>query len=831
MHRLSRCFARNNPIALAILRTSPSSVINNLGQARSPFTATAHTPVSDNESNSLTVRWFEQTASGALKPRESGWDDEAVKYLRGEIAQLEKELKDLENGTGLELLSPEDRAKVEQAKRNALVDGDAPVAEIDLPARYIPSHGDLTIKFELPKDRSLNLRRLNDLLKRAAARISDQRVQDELWQGYARCRSGIPLFFDLVPSGAWEVLWESQYRGSNLNRTEHLKILLQDMREAGKELSQTQKLVFIELLYERGEYENGLQMWMKEKNDLQSNHTTAEYFEDLGVRLFASTGQPQKAEELAIECFRQTHNKRTRMFVPVIQSWLRQGDDQSVKRAWSLYIHLRAKLGRNINLDDYDHLTLGFLKASRIDMALAVFKDMMLMAPGKYSSRDSTAIWGMSLHLLTKEIGSYPLDYSSLTTVSLDALTAIPRRLNNKFFFASWMKRLIGMGEIDAAASVVELMYARGVRPDPKHLNGIIGAWLRTGNKKNREKALQMGWAMVHERLDFVARRHATYGDSRESDVQISDQLKSARTAPPATIETFSLLLLYYGRRSRMEYVEDIKEKLQAAEIPPNSYFMNHLLYAHLRQGDHLRAWKTYHSMALTTIPDLETFACLWDCQKAHFNSLRFYAKDDFPSPRRLFLDMKNWMTKMSHSVETIREGFTRDLYSQIIRCFCLAKDLEGTTVALHALRDMFHYYPDPDAARLVSVQVARMGWDLPKVRGRRRQKEKTLNSMTVRAELAKREKTAIATINNVLGILSEQRAEDLQQQGVDTKQFDAEQRGIENLHLLTEFLRAVLRKTAPDDATVDKAIEKASRTMGAGDLKIESATRQAKEL
>ena len=226
--------------------------------------------------------------------------------------------------------------------------------------------------------------------------------------------------------------------------------------------------------------------------------------------------------------------------------------------------------------------------------------------------------------------------------------------------------------------------------------------------------ALQISWSMVNERLKFVARRNnATAGN-----VTVVDSLDSGRLVPPyisqnlppANVETFCLLLLYYERRSMTQSVEMVTKYIKEAEIPPNSFFMNHLIYAELRRQDIGKAWKIFESGTRTITPDLDSFAALWNCEKVYTTG-RSAASSEFPRSRRLFLRMSAWFqTLQGRLLKQTLESFSKEMYNEIIRCFCHQKDIEGTMVALYGLRDMFGAYPNPETERMVLIQLARMG-------------------------------------------------------------------------------------------------------------------------
>lgn len=765
-------------------------------------------------------------------------DSEVADLLRKQIAELEDELSVLrgEKSTMIEPLleqfSKEDQDKVrtaiEQAKRNkshkpptereirAVEDEmmtlfpDNP-AMVDLLAERRSSVlGEVEEFLELALQEQKYLRRLNYCLRVAVLEKSDPEARRKLWQSYSRCKDHLPPFTHLLPDEAWDILWTSEDEATGAQeRAMHLSTLAKDMTQSGKQLNVRQRTVFIEsLLLERRNVE-ALECWQSQAAQVDKDPEPSTEYRLLGVRLYASMGDPQKAQETAFEILRKSDQDMSSLLVPVMEAWLRSNDEHGARNAWALYLYLKARLRAKIKPEDYDKITVAFLHAGRKDLALAVFKDMMLT--GEETEYESTELYKRSLGLVNK-LHLESVHPSELTKISLTALTVLPRKFQNKFFYGSWMKRLIGMGYADEAAMVVDLMYERGVKPDSKHLNGIMGAWLRTGTAKNKEKAERMGWAMIQERLDQVGRRQGSSVVTDEKidhalDIQIPLHLK--RTVSPATIETFSLLLLHYERRGRLKMVQLLRDHLRLAQIGPNTYFMNHLLYAKLRSGEHQQSWELYKSMAPKIQPDLETFAALWDCEKAHQHRLSLHFPDKFPGPRRILSEMVSWYTALGvKSRHDVREEFTRELYDQIIRCICVAQDLEGTLVALYAMKEYFHFYPDDDTARMITLEIASMGKGTSKNPGRRRSR---LSDNT-------QSKANIARISKVFELVTDQRSETLQQRG-----FSLEGEAIkeEQLYLLAELVRVVLRKIAPEGYELEKSIEQAAWEMGVGGMRM----------
>lgn len=766
-----------------------------------------------------------------------GQNSEEALLLRKKVAELENELSELrgENSTMIEPLlqhfSKEDQDRVRNAIKQAQLNDSSRQAteeelkivedemlkllprenvELFLSGRGPSILGDLGTLLDLTQPQRKLIERLNHCLRAAVRKRSDAEANKKLWRCYMRCKDHLPPFAHFLSDEAWDILWASQARSATGGQDHaiHLNLLAKDISQSGKELDLRQSVVLINSLLREGHQKEALDVWQRQQDLIAKVGEVPLEYEILGVQLFSSQGDPQKAQDMAIKLFTEGNEEISSTILPVMKAWMESSDDNSAKSAWALYLHLKTHLGSRIRVEDYDRIIMTFLHAGQKDMALAVFKDFMLTS--EESKYDSTELYKRSLGLVDK-LQMRSIDRCELTKVSLTALTVLPRKFQNKYFYGSWMKRLIGMGHPDAAAMVVELMYERGVKPDSKHLNGIMGAWLRFGTVKDREKAEQMGWAMIQERLDLISKRQGSKiitGKVIQDTSDVRVPLHLQRRVSPATIETFSLLLLYYGRQGRLRNVQLLCDYLKLTQIHPNAYFMNHLLYIELRRGEHGKSWELYKSMSRTVTPDLETFACLWDCEKAHLDRLSVYKSDRFPGPRRIFHNTVSWfVTLKSKAQQDAKDEFSRELYNQIIRCMCLAKDLEGTVVALHALRDYFDLYPDHDTARLVILEVASLGVQAPRA-PRRRRSRLTDNTQA---------KANIARITQVFQLISEERSAVLQGRGL---KLDVAASSEEQIYLLAEFLRVVLRRTASMELGVENLLEKAAWEMGVGGIR-----------
>ncbi|RAL07453.1 pentatricopeptide repeat protein [Aspergillus homomorphus CBS 101889] len=659
--------------------------------------------------------------------------------------------------------------------------------------------------YEIPSDETQHrpyIEKFNETLRAIAEASMDERGGQQVWKWYRRCKRIVPEFLRSLPEEAWTLLWDSQSQEGLPGRqvATHHQILAEDAMSIGLPLSTRRILSYIQALYITGKTGKALEQWEAHQADLCQTKDDLEAYWTLGVQLFSAEGNPQRAQDIALAFLANDASRQPRILIPVITAWAEQSGKAAEVKAWALYLQLKAFSDYPMTMDDYDSISIGLLKAGRLDLAIAVFKDMMVT--GNDPANDSAALYKAALGL-AGNLQASSVSEKDVNRVSLATLTLLPRRFQNRFFYASWMKKLIGMGEVDSAALVVELMYERGINPDPKHLNGIIAAWLRDGDAASREKAERLGWAMIQRRIDSTWVRIDAEGEAPKVDVhEDTDHSRipkfMQRPMPCATIETFSILLLHYTRRSDDDMAKYLIQRLADARIQPNSYFMNHLLYAELRKQDIEALWKKYKILSAATQPDLETFACLWDCGKLQYDRGRTPFVAGFPSARGLFSEMMRWFSGLPARGQSLaREEFSKEFYDQIIRCFCLSKDLPGTLVALHAMRATFGFFPDSTTARMIVLQVARMAGvpaDTPKRRLRR------LSSTP-------RSKENVAHVQTLVQILNDRKMAALEARGQNLKGLEPHEQEQYQLEIMAELLRAVMNRTAKDPSVVESEI------------------------
>ncbi|KAI9830782.1 MAG: hypothetical protein M1826_004416 [Phylliscum demangeonii] len=828
----------------------------------------------------VNVRLFELDPRRGRKPVPvKSFDDEETRSIKARIDRLEKELQDMRPGgvlakapynlSSTQENHPGTAAADEEKLRQTFKDPEL-ARDLQLLHRLsksifgkkeVASDGSedisrSTVKIATRREQRVYLKRLNAYLRQAEAMGSeDPDIRKQLWRWYTRCRQNIPAFLSHVTQPTLQALWDAQAVASisNPDRAAHLKLLAQDMATCGFLLSISQKTAHIEALYLEGDQAQAISEWRATAESAFIPEQISRAFQTLGVRMLIGEGDVKQAHRIAYECLNSGKVKDARILIPVIDGWNRKGEESAFRRAWAAYIRLKEDLGPAMTMDDFDAVCKSFLDVHRADLGLGVFKDMMLA--GDPSSDETSPVLFRKALGTVDDLRAVALDAPELNQISLEAMSVLPRRWQNKYFYGSWIKKLLGAGDTHSAELVIELMMNRGVRADAKYLNGLIGAWIRERGAESCEKAEKLAWEMIEERKRFAAQRRATNrGEdvpSPVSDEQIivADSSADLRTTPAST-ETFSIMIDHYLGRESHDQIRWLNRSITLAEIVPSAFFMNCLMQSQLRTDGLRRVWHTYtewaHASFEAAKPTLETFEFLWQC--AHVRTGRTrpppnhelamaapdgedrreagetqedafcedkYASEvaerlaarretGFPSPRGLFSDMMEWYLQLRpREQSTARAEFSDDLYNKIIRCFLLdgGGDLVGSLVAMHAFKRHFQRWSQEETAKMLMVHIA----------GRERP--------TMRRSDANRME-ALAKVSQLLSRIARRRMVVLEKHGIEDGDLDERFAAEENLYLLSELVWTVVGSRR-DIGAWENSVQRAAWDMGVGGINV----------
>ncbi|TVY24993.1 hypothetical protein LHYA1_G005156 [Lachnellula hyalina] len=648
-----------------------------------------------------------------------------------------------------------------------------------------------------------------NLLKATAKGGHTTKLRKSIWSAYIKCRSALISRPGKVPWEIWSGLWDvlsNADPSEDVDRMAHIKYLGDDICKVGIQMDAKQCLLYVESLLVQGDVDIAAGIWEKLGVSIQSSDNAKEYWK-LGVNIFCRQDRLDRALQIASVLLKKTKDVADyRILLPIIQACLVSKNIFGVQMAWALYIRLRVRLGPQLDMNDYDILTLSFLEANRPDLAGGVFKDMML-TEDMATVQDSTSLYS-SLTGTKDGLKSISISDKELELHKAAALTKLPSQFRNKFFFGSWLKKLIGEGQLDAAQKVLQFTSDIGICPDARHMNGLIGALFREGSGKSMSLAEDMAWKMVNTRLVFVKSRtefsmlksplRAVPLMAHKPDVKHIQ--KTPSLIPRATIETFCILIRQYRTRQKTQALLDLFDTLRKAEIPPNTDFMNELLNMDSRSHKTAWAWNTYLSLTKSGAvrPNYETFTILYNLLCQSLDPVQLGKRPKFTTPHHLFVDMIKYKACLKEDGKVPRE-----LYDAIILAFGLAEDQAGTAVALIALRQHFDTFPGEQTARTIILQLTRLGQT--NKAGYKSRRLNVTNRLT---------KERYAHVTKILQRFRQERVEELLEQGIVFEELSEEEKLHEAMMVLSDLLRhAFQSKIAPERREILTSLEVSKRT------------------
>lgn len=584
-------------------------------------------------------------------------------YARSIDAEIKEASSDLPTGVMEQLLGDLPELSIEEDRSNS-----------DGPRESIPQ------VFINPDEITTNQRRkitkFNSIVTRfilaeKQSGLKPKAVQS-LYKAYHSTRFALAENWSDVSPALWEVLWRAfSSEKDNVNRMSRITTLARDMGDAKVTLNPAQQILAIEAFFVDGWESKAVENWRRCISTLGAE--TSETFQDfweLGARMFYRVGDLGQAERATNKLL--SRNMSPRILIPLIRTCCEQGTAEGQQKAWAAYRQMRELLGKGMTLSDYDEVISYFLTAHQVENALYAFVDMM-----------------------------------SNGRIDMTQQRYMPSVIANKFFLGKWLKRLIGAGDLDGAFSVVEFMRAKGVEASPIHLNGLIGAWQRSGGADNLEKADALGWAMVEARLKFVAqRKSASSANARPND------------PPRATLETFSLLAENYRQRNLHGRLQDLWDAFRAAEIVgPDAFMMNQLLESLIQEGKPQEALDLYYSLTENSkvVPDQYTFSALWKTLGAN----RYHIRDSDTPTKEIEATRAMFKETVKHKDVFQPDGIDGQLARKILHTFRRLQDNAGFLVAITAFKETFKFLPPETLVMEMVLGTTKLAWDTPARRRR----------------------------------------------------------------------------------------------------------------
>ena len=525
--------------------------------------------------------------------------------------------------------------------------------------------------------------RLNSVLKRAAIDLQRQpRITNKMvitvYKAYHSARLPLAQGWNHVPVNVWDFLWNifAAEEAVNPNRLSHIAGLSRDMSEAKVTFNPAQQLLTIEAVFLDGWELKAIENWKRCMGVLGVD--SAETFQDfwkLGVKMYCRIGDLDQAQKGVTKLL--AHGADPRVMMPLICSYAEKTTDSDRETSWNLYRSMRERLGPEMKLKDYDQVVSYFLTTHQVDNALYAFVDMM-----------------------------------SDGEIDLKKQKYMPSVVANKFFLGKWLKRLIGTGDLDGAYSVLEYMRGKGVEAASIHLNGLIGAWKRTGGAEDLQKAMNLAWAMIDSRISFVQAREGKTGQG-VMEAAVRSQIVPW---PRATLETFSIVAESYRLRNRHEQLQELWNAFRQAKISPDAFIMNQLLESYIQEGKWKQAIELYQSLVTESnvIADPYTFNALW--KTLGVNRLHLVSAADY---RREVTASRVLFAEMMKSKSVFQGEMDGQLARKILHTFRRLKDNAGFLVALRTLKEDFHFNFSETLALEMVLGTTKLAWDTPSQRRR----------------------------------------------------------------------------------------------------------------
>ena len=574
-----------------------------------------------------------------------------------------------------------------------------------------------------------------------------------------------PHLLKLLTPYAWKLLWAVE---TEQIPSSHSRLMGELMLGAGAAMDEDQEVAYTLSLYRAGA-EGGpdsartdaLRRW---KGLVRRMPTPAVF--NAGVRMYALERDADTALAIIERMIKALGFTEHKTWIPVIMAYNHRHDG---RKAWSLYRRMHSWAAQNkarITATQFDTLAMSFLDNNYPAMGLEVYKHMVFAGHNVFDRQQSETYRNLSKAV--KAAQQQTLDPESLNEVSLDALKTLPPVVANKYFYSGWMLNLMRMDRTDLAWFLVgNVMQSNGFPPDSIHCNWVIQGFLREGNVELAEHIVEQ---MIQERMFQItkgwkrkglpAATSSAWAGVWKNPAASAQQLASGVEVPiqvaPATVQTFSILMQHYCRHRLMDRVAPLYNKMADCDIPANSYIMNHLLFALFRSRESARLAEVFQTIVRQagTSPDFESFVIMWTAMwryltdnthlpppqpspppppapppppppppppqatasDADIRSTHTAASNEFLSPRSLWgLTFQYLPRRNSES-----EGIMKDIWHFIIKCFFLARDLEGALLALHAGTTHWEMAVDQTITQEVAFGVLRARpWD-PVVTGGR---------------------------------------------------------------------------------------------------------------
>lgn len=692
--------------------------------------------------------------------------------------------------------------------------------------------------------------RLNNLMRQAESTEDYPALHFMLRDTCIRLKEASPVVFAYcVPEQAWDIIWKVQEKASK--RVHHIPP--PHVKQLGDGLDSVfdyaggatgykpvgHRIHYLVELFSKNE-EQALIEWEQDRlgtNTLPRHDYKPEHLE-LGVTMYASHGDPDRAHEIMKELFELYPTWSRSVAKAVFSAYAASEQERHKGMAYVAYKEA-TKWADQLELKDYDVFFNGFLEIHKLVGAKMVFRDMIKFG------RLATSLELVEVEkVLTRFHSMLRLawDVSKMTSIGLFATSVLPQAYHHHVY-DHWLRIAMLERSPEVAAQVLERMFDHGTQPRTVHFNLLLKAFLRSRKTSYISKGESIGWRMIEatEKADYrklpeITEEAASQGlKHKEAAKMISgwkgsepgtSAAETSRLVAQANVTTFALLIKHHSIKCHWEHVDYLKRKFEETGLPPNAELLNSLLDAKSRQGKHVEAWTIYRSLTHApegtpgVFPNGMTMRLIWRSLRCAYADIHWGSRPDLelPTPRELLAETVQWWERCRArpDVDRFRIGVAgKDLgafWGLVVHCFSTKRDLPGSLVALHIFRKYLGIFP---TERIVENYIRQAVWEDLGEMETASDRWRFLN-----LDVGYTHKALVRVSRQLYEHISSREIIRLNRRGIYPAELSWVERKELQLNILTEFVRASLRKDH-DGALVEAAIYKAKKDIGVPDMTI----------
>ncbi|KAK8225977.1 hypothetical protein HDK77DRAFT_454320 [Phyllosticta capitalensis] len=566
------------------------------------------------------------------------------------------------------------------------------------------------------------VKKLNASLRRGLNEPTNDTCRKELWKDYQRVKELHRDVFKFMPDEAWTVLWttQSQRSPTNDNRLAHMKQLADHLTEFG---SSKFHRAYLDDLFLSGKRDEASSEWLKIYGSNSDPVFDQPEFLEYGVYVLAKSGRLDYAEMILEGMDEQTLPAYKNIF-----EGLREFRPDDIDAAWDWYLRVHERFGDEMTDSDYEFFTGSFLNANALRNAQKIFEDMLRSRQFQLNFRNDQTKFFHQITRLTKSAKST----EEAHRMFLPLLNTLPANFQKGLFFNTWLERLLGLHDTEAAVLVVELAYESNCVPAPRIMDAILDSWV--GSNRNLQLSEEIALRMVAQRREIIQRRESTQAfdgtkvrtyHSQHPKLWEKSEVWKQRPVPPATSATFSVLLTLFLQRLRKEGTTGrvraefgtLMHMLRKCKLPLDPKGLSLVVHYYLRTHNLRKVQETvmdfiengpkYHNLNEALIALLWN-ACFLSIARRGSNFMKHPDRIKLRGPNVMKHNLSSFKSAWRGRARTAKKTFTSSRMTKImIQCLCAMRNYEATLMTLCVLAKRFGILPTPKTIEIIAKSVA----------------------------------------------------------------------------------------------------------------------------